>query len=228
MNPGMNMGGMSMGGMSMGGHGGPSAMRVAATGGTNILPTWLAVLWAVVLVGVLVVHARHALESSGQRRIWHAGHVLMALGMAFMYAPASIDPVRIAGGVWEAVFVSAALFILAGIGAALVNRQSVNALWPLAAIDMSVMAYMWSTATRATGLTWLLAACFAGLSALWLADRMRAVDRRFIVGAYAITPEGALGATAAEPLICDRDLRLSMAAMALAMSYMLAAMALAV
>lgn len=223
MSPGMNMGGMSMGA-----HGARSAMRVTGTGGTNILPTWLAVLWAAVLIGVLAVHARHALESSGQRRIWHSGHVLMALGMASMYAPASINPVQIAGGVWEVVFVSAALFILAGIVAQLANRRSVNALWPLAAIDMSVMAYMWSTATGATGVTWLLAASFAGLSVLWLADRMRAVDRRFIVGAYAITPEGALGATAAEPLICDRDLRLSMAAMALAMSYMLATMALAV
>jgi hypothetical protein len=56
---------------------------------------------------------------------------------------------------------------------------------------------------------------------------MRPVDRRFIVGAYAITPEGALGAAAAQPLICDRDLRVSMAAMALGMAYMLAAMALA-
>jgi hypothetical protein len=203
-------------------------MHSAATAGANILPTWLAVLWAAVLIGVVAVHARHAFESSGQRRIWHSGHVLMALGMAFMYAPASIDPVHIGGGVWEVAFGSAALFILAWTVAQLVNRRSVNALWPLAAIDMSVMAYMWSTATRATGLTWLLAVCFAGLSALWLADRMRAVDRRFIVGAYAITPEGALAATAAEPLICDRDLRMSMAAMALAMSYMLAAMALAV
>jgi Domain of unknown function (DUF5134) len=214
--------------MSMSGPSGPSATHgVSPATGTNILPTWLAVLWALVMIGVFAVHFRHARESSGQRRIWHSGHVLMALGMAFMFAPGSIDPVHIAPRVWQLAFATAAVLILAGILAALVNRWSVNALWPLAAIDMAVMAYMWSTASRATDLTWLLAASFAGASALWLGDRMRAVDRRFIVGAYAITPDGALGAAAAEPLICDRKLRVSMAAMALGMSYMLAAMALA-
>jgi hypothetical protein len=214
--------------MSMGGPIGRSATHgVSLATGTNILPRWLAVLWVLAMIAVFAVHFRHARESSGQRRIWHSGHVLMALGMAFMFAPESIDPVHIAGRVWELAFATAAVLILAGILAALVNRWSVNALWPLAAIDMAVMAYMWSTASRATDLTWLLAASFGGASALWLGGRMRAVDRRFIVGAYAITPEGALGAAAAEPLICDRNLRVSMAAMALGMSYMLAAMALA-
>jgi hypothetical protein len=33
-----------------------------------------------------VIHARHALDSDGQRRLWHSGHVLMALGMVFMFA----------------------------------------------------------------------------------------------------------------------------------------------
>jgi hypothetical protein len=214
--------------MSMGEQSAPSATHGASIATTaNILPTWLALLWALVMIGVFAVHSRHACESSGQRRIWHSGHVLMAFGMAFMYAPESVDPVHIAGRVWQVAFATAAVLILAGILAALVSRWSVNALWPLAAIDMAVMAYMWSTATRATELTWLLAGCFGGTSALWLGDRMRAVDRRFIVGAYAITPEGALGAAAAEPLICDRNLRVSMAAMALGMAYMLAAMALA-
>jgi hypothetical protein len=214
--------------MSMGEQSAPSATHGASIGPTaNILPTWLAVLWALVMIVVFAVHFRHALESSGQRRIWHSGHVLMAGGMTVMYAPESINPVHVASAVWEVAFATAAVLILAGILAALVSRRSVNALWPLAATDMAVMAYMWSTAPRATGLTWLLAACFGGTSALWLDDRMRAVDRRFIVGAYAITPEGALGAAAAEPLICDRNLRVSMAAMALGMAYMLAAMALA-
>jgi hypothetical protein len=215
--------------MSMSEQSAPSATHgTSIATAANILPTWLAVLWTLVMIGVFAVHFRHARESSGQRRVWHSGHVLMALGMAFMFAPASIDPVHIAGRVWQLAFAAAAVLILAGILAALVSRWSVNALWPLAAIDMAVMAYMWSTATRATALTWLLAACFTGASALWLGDRMRSVDRRFIVGAYAITPEGALGVAAAEPLICDRKLRVSMAAMALGMAYMLAAMALAI
>jgi hypothetical protein len=54
--------------------------------GANILPSWLAVIWTVVFIAIFVIHARHALDSDGQRRLWHSGHVLMALGMVFMFA----------------------------------------------------------------------------------------------------------------------------------------------
>jgi hypothetical protein len=42
-----------------------------------------------------------------------------------------------------------------------------------------------------------------------------------------VTPDGALAASVAEPLICYKDLRVSMAAMTLGMAYMFAAMQLA-
>ena len=54
---------------------------------------------------------------------------------------------------------------------------------------------------------------------------MRNFDERTILGgAVSVTPEGALAATVAEPLICYKDLRVSMAAMTLGMAYMFAAM----
>ena len=39
-----------------------------------------------------------------------------------------------------------------------------------------------------------------------------------------MTPDGALAASVAEPLICFKDLRVSMAAMTIGMAYMFAAM----
>src|SRR5271156_3735179 len=101
----------SMSGMSMS-HGGDHStsiggmsMSAATHGATNILPDWLAVIWTLVFIAIVVIHIRHVLDSDdGQRRIWHSGHVLMAFGMAFMFAPASIDHFNIPSGFWQIAF----------------------------------------------------------------------------------------------------------------------------
>jgi hypothetical protein len=57
---------------------------------------------------------------------------------------------------------------------------------------------------------------------------MREVDHRTLLrGSASITPGGAVAISAAEPLVCFRDLRVSMSAMTLGMAYMFAAMQLA-
>jgi hypothetical protein len=57
---------------------------------------------------------------------------------------------------------------------------------------------------------------------------MRDVDHRTLLqGSASMTPGGALAISAAEPLVCFRDLRASMFAMTLGMAYMFAAMQLA-
>jgi len=210
---------MSIGGMSMsaGGH-----------GATNILPSWLAVIWTIVFIGVIVIHARHLLETSGQRRIWHSGHVLMALGMAFMYAPASIDHFNIPSGFWQLAFANGALAALAWMFAQALAGRAINVLWLLMAIDLGAMAYMWSLSGFQAPITWLLVVYFAWQSLMWVSDRMRAVDHKTLWGGgVSVTPGGAVALSAAEPLVCFRDLRVSMMAMTLGMAYMFAAMQLA-
>ena len=74
-------------------------------------------------------------------------------------------------------------------------------------------------------LTWLLVAYFTWQAVLWGTDRMRDLDERTILGgAVSVTPDGALAASVAEPLICYKDLRVSMAVMTVGMAYMFAAM----
>ncbi|HTW41764.1 MAG TPA: DUF5134 domain-containing protein [Solirubrobacteraceae bacterium] len=214
-------GGLSHMSMSMGG----VKMAVAGHGSTNILPAWLAVVWTLVFIAVLVIHARHISESSGQRRIWHSGHVAMALGMIFMYAPASIDSFDIPPGFWQIAFADIALAILAFVLAQAVARRAVNVLWLTMALDMGAMAYMWSPTGFQAPLTWVLAAYFVLQGGLWVTDRMRSIDHRTLWGGGAsITPGGAVAIEAAEPLVCFSDLRYSMLAMTLGMAYMLAAM----
>jgi hypothetical protein len=222
----------SMSGMSMSHGGGHTAsiggmsMSVGAHGTTNILPDWLAVIWTLAFIAIIVIHTRHVLDSDdGQRRIWHSGHVLMAFGMAFQFAPASIDHFNIPAGFWQLVFANAAIAVLLWMLTQAVNGRAVNVLWLVMAIDLGAMAYMWSPSGFQAPLTWLLVAYFAAQSLLWVTDRMRDVDHRALFGGnFSVAPGGTVTMAAAEPLVCFRDLRVSMSAMTLGMAYMFAAM----
>jgi len=204
---------MSSGAMSSGGH-----------GITNILPSWLALIWALVFVAIFIVHARHARASTGQRRLWHSGHVLMSLGMVFMYVASWTDRLATPSRFWQFVFALGALLIVAWTLGQAINRRAVNVLWLLMAIDLAAMVYMWSPSGLRAPVTWLLVSYLAGQSLLWASDRMRSVDRHALRGGFSVTPEGAVGTAVAEPLVCYRDLRASMCAMTLGMAYMFAAM----
>jgi hypothetical protein len=206
---------MSMGAMSM----------TVGSHTTNILPDWLAVIWMLVFFAVLAIHGRHVGESQGQRRLWHSGHVFMALGMAFMYAPASVDHFDVPTGFWSLAFANGAIAIVLWVVVQAFAGRGTNLLWLVMAFDLGAMAYMWSPSGFQAPITWLLVAYFAGQAVLWATDRMRGLDERTILGAtMSVTPEGALAAGVAEPLICYKDLRVSMAAMTLGMAYMFAAM----
>jgi hypothetical protein len=197
----------------------------AGHGATNILPEWLAVIWALVFVAIVVIHARHLRDTTGQRRIWHSGHVLMALGMAFMFAPASIDHFNIPSGFWQLAFANGAIAILAWMLAQALSGRTINVLWLVMAIDLGAMAYMWSPSGFQAPLTWMLVAYFGLQSLLWITNRMREVDHKTLLGGgFSVTPDGAVAMSAAEPLVCFRDLRVSMFAMTLGMAYMFAAM----
>ena len=205
----------SIGGMSMS----------AGHGATNILPSWLAVIWTLVFIAIIVIHARHLRDTRGQQRIWHSGHVLMAFGMAFMYAPGSIDHFSIPSGFWQLAFADAAIAILLWMLAQALSGRAINVLWLVMAIDLGAMAYMWSPSGFQAPITWLLVAYFAAQSLLWLSDRMRDVDHRTLYGgSFSVGPDGAVAMAAAEPLVCFRDLRVSMFAMTIGMAYMFAAM----
>jgi hypothetical protein len=193
---------------------------------TNILPNWLAVLWMLAFFAIVAIHGRHVLESNdGQRRLWHSGHVLMAVGMAVMFAPASVDYFNIPMGFWSLLFANAAIAIVLWMIVQAFAGRAVNLLWPVMAFDLGAMAYMWSPSGFQAPITWILVAYFTVQAAIWVTDRMRNLDERAILGAaLSVTPDGSVAANVAEPLVCFKDLRFSMAAMTVGMAYMFAAM----
>ncbi|MGA9874574.1 MAG: DUF5134 domain-containing protein [Solirubrobacteraceae bacterium] len=205
---------MAMGGMSMS----------APHGTTSILPNWLAVIWTLAFLLVLVLHARHVAETQDGRRWWHSGHVLMALGMTFMFAPMSLDHFNIPNGFWQLLFANASGLVLAWILAQALSGRAVNMLWVVMAVDLGAMVYMFSPAGFVAPITWLLVVYFAAQALMWVTNSYRKLDSHTIIGGNAINADGTLTATAVQPLICERDLRGSMFVMTLGMAYMFAAM----
>ncbi len=201
--------------------------------GPNLLPEGVAVAWAAVFLVVAASHLRHLTHTSGQRRSWHACHVLMALGMVFMYAPAQIQPLTVPAAFWQLVFATtgliAATWAIAGIG-----RVS-TLIWLLTSIDLGVMLYMWSGTNNGNvlPLACLLATYLIAEAIMWALDLLRRLDGATPIVSWRVlaTESGERVATpAVEPaapsgaLLGELDISASMVAMTLGMTYMLVAM----
>jgi hypothetical protein len=212
---------MDMGGMDM--TGGQGSASTGAHAGVDLLPDWLAIVWTLIFLAILVTHARHVLRDDGQRRYWHVGHVLMAAGMIVMFAPPSIDPLDLPAGLWQLAFAAAAGLVLGWTVHKAVIREAVSVLWLVLALDLAAMVYMWSESAFRPAITWVLVTYFAAQAVVWVTNPMRAG----VEGPARPAAGGAPAATAtavAKPLFCEGDLRVSLGAMTLGMAYMFAAM----
>lgn len=213
----------SMPGMTMG-----HAAGAPAT--LNLLPEWLGIVAAVMFILIAGSHLRHLATASGERRWWHVCHVLMAIGMAFMYIPAALDPFEISVQLWQALFAAVGIVVAFRVVAGVIGRASENPLWSLTAIALGTMVYMWASASFQPALTWLLVIYLAVEAGLWGINAYRAVDGGTPLiswTALAPAPDGpavAVAADASGSLMAGLDISVSMTAMALGMAYMLAAM----
>jgi len=179
---------MSMGGVSM----------TVSHGTTNILPNWLSVVWTLVFLVVVVIHARHVLETDGRRQLWHSGHVLMAIGMVFMFAPPSLDHFGIPATFWQLLFANAVGIVVLWILSELLSGRAVNRLWMVMAVDFAAMVYMWSPNGFVAPITWILVAYLAAQAFLWVTDRYRELDEHALMSrGVTVNADGTLTATAA-------------------------------
>jgi hypothetical protein len=104
------------------------------------------------------------------------------------------------------------------------NGAAVNRLWLAIAFDLAAMAYMWSPNGFVPVITWILVAYFAVQALLWASDRYRELDGQGVGGNLFVGLDGTVTASSITTLVCERDLRVSMSAMAVGMAYMFAAM----
>jgi Domain of unknown function (DUF5134) len=188
----------------------------------SLLPQWLEIVWTAVFAAVGCSHLRHMLRAAGQRRAWHACHVLMAAGMAFMYLPVATVPASF----WQLVFAAAgvitAFWALGGVGFV------ATTIWLLTALDLGVMLLMWSGTHVSAALVLVVVAYLAVEAGLWLLDTYRRLDgSAALINWQLLSAEGE-SVTVARPvaasLLGELDITASMVAMAAGMAYMLIAM----
>jgi hypothetical protein len=209
-----------------------SAMSGMAIGHGAAVPEWLGVAAAAMFLVIAASHVRHLMRTGGERRSWHACHVLMATGMAFMYASASIDSFGVPAAFWRLVFAAAGM--LAALWALGSATRAPSRIWLLTTIDLGAMFYMWSAHTFVAPLSWLLVGYFVLAAAMWALDAYRQLDTSTPSVSWRMLPQesasGALTvpvravATTSRSLIGELDIGVSMFAMALGMAYMLAVM----
>jgi hypothetical protein len=210
---------MNMPGMSMGHPGGHTTV--------NLLPEWLGIVGVVLFALIALSHLRHLAMTNGERAPWHACHVLMAIGMGFMYAPAALHLPAVPTAFWQTAFALtgtlAAIWALGGTG------RAPHLIWLLTAIDLGAMVYMWSPGAPVAPLTWVLVAYLAGEATLWAVDAYRRIDGGTPILGLTLAPAGpdsgavVVGAAPAA-LLGDLDISASMIGMTLGMAYMFAAM----
>ena len=192
-----------------------------------LVPEWLGIAGAAVFVAIAASHLRHLTTAVGQRRPWHACHVLIAVGMAFMYAPTAIDPFvhprpLLADRVRRRVRARRAVVD----GGA---QRTPTLMWLLTAVDLGAMVCMWTTNVSAS-LRWALVVYLGVQASLWALDAYRRVDGAapvINVSALSAAPRGMslpVAATRVESLLGDLDISVSMVLMSVGMAWMFAAM----
>jgi hypothetical protein len=209
------------------------AAAVGRHGGTamhGLLPLWLELIAVAVFVAVALSHLRHMVATDGQRRPWHAGHVLMAAGMAFMYAPGAMDHLPGVSAVWRLALAAAGL--LAGAWAIWGASSGVNPVWLLTALDCGAMLFMWSPDPGARAVGWLVLLYLLADGAMWTLDAYRRFEgERSILRWLPVGELGGAGSVglarispAGAGLLGDLDIGPSMAVMSFGMAYMLVVM----
>ncbi|MGE0463783.1 MAG: DUF5134 domain-containing protein [Vicinamibacterales bacterium] len=199
----------------------------------NPFPDWARWIWAGIFVVSVLEHLAHVVRMSGVHRLWHLGHTLMAIGMAYMFVPPQYrDTTR---WPWQLLFAAAAI-LAAGYALARARRGTrIDLPWIALTIGLAGMWYMWA---MRDGVAW---APFTYVSAVWfLAEAVGWFTGELCgrnesgwlptaigpLGAARTSPTPAPYLAGSRPVACrmTRAGRLTLGLMAVGMAYMLAGM----
>lgn len=202
---------------------------IAMSGSGLDLMSWGArALWLGLYAWVLSSHLIHVAYMRAQPRAWHLTHVLMSLGMLYMFTPWHGDPLPMR--YWQATFEVAAGAIALFVVMQWARGHAVNLLWFVQLISMGAMAFMFALGGHASptarAITYVLIAFYLLEPAGWSRRTFAEADeQRLSWVPFSVHPRPA-GAVCASRL-CGRvpvDLALSGTVMGLGMAWMFAAM----
>ena len=115
----------------------------------NLMPDWAQWFWVGIFLSIGVTHLAHLVRMHGLRRIWHLGHVLMGVGMAYMFVPLQYRDTSPRH--WQVVFAAATVLAF---GYALLKARKgtqIDIPWITLTVDLGAMIYMWA---MMSGIAW--------------------------------------------------------------------------
>lgn len=141
------------------------------------IPVPVGATWAALFALIVLVHGAHVVLMGGRHRQWHAGHVLMAVGMVVMFLPTGgmLVPATVGVG----VFGLAAGLVVVTLAVFRWRAAPLGTLWLASVIDLVAMAYMFAMmSTRVDWLSVLAAAWFAAQALGWASGWLGGVLER--------------------------------------------------
>ncbi|MGB6177043.1 MAG: LysM peptidoglycan-binding domain-containing protein [Methylocella sp.] len=115
--------------------------------GQDLLSARASAIWIAALCAVLVFHCAHLIQMRGERRWYHSAHVVMLLGMLYMYASVAFGLDWFPARVWMIVYVATSVAIIGWMLVQFGLRRSFAYLWILALVQQGAMIYMWAPMT---------------------------------------------------------------------------------
>ena len=186
--------------------------------GQHMLSLQASAFWIAALCGVLIFHCAHLARGCGECRALHVAHLVMLVGMLYMFAAMAFQLAAVPSGLWFGLYVAASVAVLAWIASRLVRREPVSGLWVLALAQQVAMIYMWApTRDWAPAVSYGFAFYFALETLGWM---MKASSRGVRSSVVLATAGPAPAGLASESLLDDA----CMAVMAASMAYMFVGM----
>ena len=193
--------------------------------GPDLLSLRASVIWLAALTAVLVFHCVHLIYMRGQHRWYHASHVVMLVGMLYMYASVAFRWDWFPQPMWLLVYVATSAAIIGWMMIWYEQRRSLSYLWVLALAQQGAMIYMWMPMPDWTPwLSYALAGYFTLEATVWLTRTWnKPVHSGAVVGGagsmvMTLKPSSALGN------VCMGTMAASMAYMFVGMQLMMSPM----
>jgi hypothetical protein len=133
----------------------------------DLLPLWVTWLWLVALPAVLILHCGHFVRMGGQHRWFHASHILMLVGMLYMFASMAFQWTWFSSSWWVVSFGLSTAAIAGWMILRFVQRGPFSFLWIFALVMQAAMIYMWMP-NWAPALTWTVVVYFGVETVAWL------------------------------------------------------------
>lgn len=112
--------------------------------GRDLLSETPSLVWIAALAAVLLFHCSHLFRMCGEPRWYHSAHVVMLLGMLYMFAGVAFGLHLLPSNAWTLVYVATSTAILGWILIRLARGRSFKKLWAVALVQQVAMIYMWA------------------------------------------------------------------------------------